>query len=336
MSDNRKRIALAIGIIVSAIFLGLAFRGLHPAQFWASIQQANPVLLILAMGVYGIAVTIISLRWQFLLRALAPVSLANLIPLVSIGYMGNNIYPFRSGEVLRIVLLRRHHDVPYARGATTVIVERVFDGLVMLTFVLLPLTFLDVVSDNVQRIATLTTPIFLSALAVFLVLAARPNWLRALVSLVARWLPSRLQTILTDLSEEIILGLEGLRTPADFIGTVISSYATWAVEASVYWIVAFAFGLDLSYPVMLLTVGVVNLAGLLPASPGMIGVFEFFVREVLVAVGVDETTALAYAIAVHVVIWLPPTLAGFIFLTREGMGLRDVASAQKLKQSTAG
>lgn len=335
MQNNRRRLIVVIGIAVSAVFLWLAFQGLDPTLFWQNIQGANGPLLIVGMLVYGIAVTIISLRWRFLLRAIKPIPLTQLIPLVAIGYMGNNIYPFRSGEVLRIYLLKRNHDVAYGRAATTVIVERVFDGLVMLTFVLVPLAFLDVASPEVERIALLTTPIFLTALAVFFGLAARPNLLRGLANWAAGWLPGKLGDIATKIAEEIITGLEGLRTPADLIGTILSSYTTWAVEASVYWIVAFAFGLDVGYPLMLLTVGVVNLAGLLPASPGMVGVFQYFVIVVLTASGIPEATAAAYAIAVHIVIWLPPTLAGFIFLTRQGLGIGAVTRAQELQQSTA-
>jgi uncharacterized membrane protein YbhN (UPF0104 family) len=100
----------------------------------------------------------------------------------------------------------------------------------------------------------------------------------------------------------------------------------------VYWLVSFAFNLNVGYPVMLLVVGVVNLAGLIPASPGQIGVFEFFVRTVLMAVGVDEATATAYALVVHVVIWLPVTLVGFYFLARQGLNWQAVTHARELEQ----
>lgn len=331
---NRKRLIVVAGIVVSAIFLWLAFRELDPAAFWQSIQGANAALLILGMLVYGMAVVIITRRWQYLLQSVAPVTLRQLIPLVTIGYMGNNIYPLRSGEILRVFLLRRNHDVPYARGATTVIVERVFDGLVMLTFLIVPLTFLGIVSPRVQQVAAFTAPLFLMAITVFFVLAARPNWLRGLAAWVARLLPGRLGDLVERLSDDIVTGLQGLRSPADLAGAVIASYATWAVEASVYWIVAFAFGLDLGYPVMLIVVGVVNLAGLLPAAPGNVGVFQFFAKEVLVAVGVGAATAAAYAIVVHVVIWLPPTLAGFVFLAQQGLSLSAVTRADELEQQT--
>ncbi len=330
-----RRGAAIIGVLISALFLYFAFRGLNPGQFWENIQSVNPTLPLLGMLVYGVAVVIITWRWQFLLRSLASVPLHSLVPLVAIGYMGNNIYPFRSGEVLRIVLLRREHGVPYARAATTVAVERVFDGLVMLTFVLVPPAFLDIASPEVQQVATFTAPVFVTALAVFFVLALRPNLLRRLVTLITGMLPQRPRHIIEDIAEEVIGGLAGLRTPADLAGTVFASYATWAVEAAVYWITSWAFGLGVGYPVMLVVVGVVNLAGLIPASPGMIGVFEFFVSTVLVAVGVAPDVAVAYAVVVHLVIWIPPTLAGFVFLAQRGLGLGAVAKAEQLKQGGA-
>lgn len=331
---NRQRLIVIVGVLVSAVFLWLAFRGLQPEQFWASVSEANTTLLVAGMAVYALAVTVITWRWQFLLRALAPVSLRQLIPLVCIGYMGNNIYPFRSGEILRVFLLQRNHEVPLARGATTVIVERVFDGLVMLTFVLVPLALLDAIPPTARQIATVLTPIFLVALVIFFVLAARPGILHRLADLVAGLLPKGLGARVGALADDIIEGLEGLRSPLDLAGTVFASYATWAIEAAVYWIVMVAFGIEASYLVALLAVGTVNLAGLIPAAPGNLGVFELILSEVLIiTAAVAEPTAVATAIAIHIVIWLPPTVAGLIFLGGQGLGPGAVTRAEELQQA---
>lgn len=326
MKRNRQVIVLA-SVLVSAVFLWLAFRTLNPEAFIASLRTINPFWLAVGAVVYFAAVVVIALRWQFLLRAIRFVPLNNLIPLVCIGYMGNNVYPFRAGEVLRIGLLRRLHDVPLAKGTTTVVVERVFDGIVMLSFILIALLFVPDIAPEVRTVAAFAAPLFVTALSVFLLLAARPQIMQQMAEWVARLLPGRLREVVLHLSGDITHGLEGLRSPADLAGAVCASYGSWAIEACVYWIVTFAFDLNLSYPTLLLVVGVVNLAGLIPASPGQIGVYEFFVRAGLVGVGVREDTALAYAVVVHIVIWLPVTLAGFYFLARLGLGWRAVTSA---------
>lgn len=331
---TRRQIAVLAGLLISVVFLWFAFRDLHPAQVLGEIRRANLFMLMLAALWYFVAVSIISLRWQFLLRAVAVVPLRHLVPLVCIGYMGNNVYPFRSGEALRIFLLKRNHAVPMVKATTTVVIERVFDGIVMLTFIVTALALTDIASNDVHRVVTFAAPLFIGAVFIFFALAARPAILRYMIGIVQHLLPGKLAALVDKIGEDIIAGLEGLRSPLDLAGAILSSYTTWAVEASVYWIVLFAFDIRTSYFVALLVVGTVNLAGLLPASPGMVGVFEFFAKAVLIASGVGEELAAGYAITVHVVIWLPVTLVGFFFLARQGLGWSSITRAHELEETT--
>ncbi len=329
---RRRFLTVALGTGISGFFLWLAFRELQPAQVWENIQQAQVGWLGIGALVYFAAVTVIALRWQFLLRAIHHVPLNKLTPLVAIGYMGNNVYPFRAGEALRIFLLYRNHHIPIGRATTTVAVERTFDGVVMVSFILFSLLWIDIQSETVETITYIAAPIFLSAVLIFLALAARPQILRKLAYAIARPLPEKLGGIITGIADEIHEGLAGLRSPLHLSGAVISSYITWAIEASVYWIVMQAFGFDAPYTVALLVVGTVNLAGLIPASPGQVGVYEAVVSAVMAAAtGISRESALAYALVVHVVIWLPVTLVGFYFLIRQGLGWSAITRAKELE-----
>lgn len=332
---SRRPIVL-LGIIISLVFLFLAFRNLHPQQFLESLREVDVLLLVAGAALYFVAVSVIALRWQFLLRGVRYVALLPLTGIVAVGYMGNNVYPLRAGEALRILLLRRSHAVPVAGSATTVVVERAFDGIVMLTFMLLGVLLVDVQAEEIQLVANVGAPVFLLAVLVFFVLAAFPNLLSALVQRVANLLPQRLGDLLRGLSDGIIEGLNSLRSPVHLAGAVLASYATWAIEAGVYWIVMTAFGLDLPYAAALLVVGTVNLAGLIPASPGQVGVYEFFASAVLVGLGVAPDTALAYAVVVHLVIWLPVTVVGFFVLVQHGLRWSDIRKARELEAQLEG
>lgn len=328
---RRQQMFVFIGIAVSILFLWLAFRNLHPDAVLQNLGRANIPLLLIGAVWYFSAVTVISMRWGYLLKSIRAIPLPRLMPLVCIGYMGNNVYPFRSGEALRIYLLRQEHHIPFVKGATTVLIERVFDGLVMLTFILIGVNLTHVGGEAIQSVATFATPLFLIALVIFFALAMRPNLLRQLSNRIETWLPKRLAGIVDKLSEDIIGGLEGLRTPADLAMTILTSYACWMLEASVYLLVAVAFGLTPDYGLMLVVVGTVNLAGLIPASPGQLGVFEFFASQVLIGAGVESDLALTYALTIHVVIWLPVTLVGFYFLIQRGLSWRDIRHARQLE-----
>jgi len=84
-----------------------------------------------------------------------------------------------------------------------------------------------------------------------------------------------------------------------------------------------------------LVVGTDKLAALIPASPGQVGDYEFFVSTVMGAMGVPLALATTYAVVVHIVIWLPVTLVGFVFLIRQGMGWSDITHAQELENTAA-
>ncbi len=332
---KKQQAAIALGLVISVVFLWFAFRDLHLQEVLDNLSNVNILLLLVSAGVLFLSILIITLRWQFLLKSITNVPLMSLFPLVCIGYMGNNVYPFRSGEALRIFLLRRSHGIPLVKGTTTVLIERIFDGIVMLTFIVIPLLITDISSREIQQVMTFATPIFVIALLVFFGLAFQPDLLRLFLRIVSQVLPQRMKGLVENIGEDIIDGLKGLRTPLDLAGAIITSYLTWMIQACVYWIVAFAFDMDVSYAVMLLTVGAVNLAGLLPASPGQIGVFEFFASLVLVSAGVNEAQAATYALVLHVVVWLPVTLAGFGFLIRQGLGWDAIAHAREIEEQAA-
>ncbi len=324
---EKRRLAFLTGMTISAIFLFFAFRGLQPEQFWTSLSEIDLPLLVFAALIYFLAVIVIALRWQFLLRAVKLIPLSSLSQIVVIGYMGNNVYPLRAGDALRIVLLRRNHDVPLVRSTTVVIIERLFDGSVMLAFILFSLLFIDLQSDAIETITAVTTPLFIVAMLLAFFLAAKPDFLRSLIRLSLKLLPQKLGGVLARISEEIIAGLKGLRSPVTLVGAIVSSFVTWGVEAGTYWLVMFAFGLELNYAVALLLVGAVNLAGLIPASPGQVGVNEFVVITILTALSLPVATATAYAVVTHLVIWFPPTVVGFLLLLRQGMSWSDIRRA---------
>lgn len=335
MRNQKKRLTFAFGMMISAVFLALAFRGLQPEALWRSLAVVSLPWLLTAVLVYIAAVVVIALRWQFLLRALKFVPLAALTQLVFIGYMGNNVYPLRAGDALRIFLLRRNHGLPLLRSTTIVAIERMFDGCVMLSFVLFSLLLIDIDSEEVATIVAVSAPIFALALLFALLLALAPQLLRRVVSLALKPLPQGLAAKAAQFADEIIAGFAGIRSPAHLLGAVISSFVTWGIEAGTYWLVMRALGLELDYAVALLLVGAVNLAGLIPASPGQVGVNEFVVISILTALGIALPTATAYAVLARLAIWLPITATGFALLLRQGLGWADVGRAKDVKSAAS-
>src|SRR5260221_2076022 len=163
----RRWLILGVGIMISVVFLVFGLQGLNLADVWSQVSHANFWWLVPGVAVYFLAVWGRTWRWHYLLRPLKAVPLSKLFPIVVIGYMGNNVYPFRAGEVIRAYVLKRNEDVKITASLATIIVERIFDGLVMLIFVFAALPFASLDSQWQGPIIG-ATAIFFGALAIFL------------------------------------------------------------------------------------------------------------------------------------------------------------------------
>jgi hypothetical protein len=89
-----------------------------------------------------------------------------------------------------------------------------------------------------------------------------------------------------------------------------------------------------SFFVLMLMTAVVNLATTLPSSPGYVGTFDEPGIEILKVFGVGESIAAAYTLVLHAALWLPITLLGFFFMTRQGVRWSDFAQATQAAAST--
>src|SRR5512136_1810601 len=121
-----------LGVLISAACLYWALQGKDFAGLWQALQNAQYLWLVPGVAVYFVGVWVRSWRWHYLLRPLKKIPTRTMFPIVCIGYMGNNIYPARAGEVLRAVILKDRQGVPVSASLATIIVERIFDGVVML------------------------------------------------------------------------------------------------------------------------------------------------------------------------------------------------------------
>jgi hypothetical protein len=322
-----KRWQFWIGIAISALFLYLAQRGLHLGELWGAVRGATYWWLVPGVAIYFVAVWARAWRWHYLLRPVKPISTRVLFPITAIGYMGNNIYPARAGEVLRAIVLKRFEEVPISASLATIIVERVFDGVVMLGFVFLnlpELARLTVTSGFIGNIRTLAlwgAGAFIGALVIFLIGAMFPERaLRIAEWVIVRFIPARFREPLLGFAEQFLGGLAGLRSARDAWMIFLTSVVIWLLETGKYWFVMQAFPFEVSFFTLMLMNGIVNLATTIPSAPGYVGTFDAPGIAVLAAYGVERAVAAGYTLVLHVALWLPITALGAFYLTRAGIG----------------
>jgi uncharacterized protein (TIRG00374 family) len=326
----KKRWQIGLGIMVSLVFVWVALRGLELDKVGQYLRSADYRWIIPGVLVYFVAVWARTWRWHYLLRPVKVVPLIRLFPLVCIGYFGNNVYPARIGEVLRAIGLRQMEGISISTSLATIIVERVFDGLVMLLFVFFALPFVGVEQiPDIYRVTIIAFSIlFFVALAIFLWMALAPQRVTAIYTFFAdRLIPHRIRPRMDDFLARFLDGLRFLRSGRDVLMVFVTSVVIWLTETVKYWFVMHAFAFSVSFIGLMLMNGVVNLATTLPSAPGYIGTFEVGAR-VLAALGVDYDLAFGYTIVLHAALWFPITVVGAYFAWRLGVRQQQETPAQ--------
>ncbi|HCK66407.1 MAG TPA: TIGR00374 family protein [Anaerolineae bacterium] len=319
-----------LGVFISILFIWLALRGLKLDEFWSTVKGAKFIWLLPAIGVYFIGVWIRAWRWHYLLKPIKEIPTKTMFPITTIGYMGNNIYPARAGEVLRAVILKRKEGVPVSASLATIIVERIFDGVVMLAFVFVNLSELAKLTSasgfvgNIQQVAIIGTGVFIGALIIFLLAAMFPQVTAKLgLWCIEKFTPQKFHQRIISIMNKFLDGLASLRSPLNVLMVFITSIFIWLLETGKYWFVMHAFDFQVSFFALMLMNGIVNLATTIPSAPGYIGTFDAPGIAVLTAYGVSQATAAGYTLTLHVALWLPITLLGAYYLAREGIKWSD-------------
>ena len=325
-----RRLLFWVGVALSALFLYLALRGLKLDEFWRDLGQTNLLWLIPAIAIYFLSIVVRAWRWGYMLWPFKRIGLGRMYATVCIGYMGNNIYPARIGEIVRAYTLQRSEGVPVATSLATVFMERLMDGIVMVGFVLIALPSVPNMNDTVRSIVTLASVVFVIGAVVFFALALAPKWAEQMAgAIVRRVLPAKVQGVVMGFVQKFVAGAQCLRRPSDLLLLFLSTVVIWLMETVKYWLIWHGFSANAGYRELpfidfMLFNGVANLSTIIPSGPGYIGTYEAAGVAIFGALGIAQGLAVAYTLVMHIALWLPVTLLGGFFMLREGLRWTDL------------
>ncbi|MFL5759442.1 MAG: lysylphosphatidylglycerol synthase transmembrane domain-containing protein [Thermomicrobiales bacterium] len=324
----RKTWRIWVGFLISVGFLYFAFRGQDFGKIRDSLAHANYWYLLPAIGLYFLGVYVRAFRWSVLLRPVKTLHAREVFPVTVVGFMANNILPLRTGEIVRAYVINRRYNVSKTASLATIAVERLFDGLTMLAFMLAAATVVSFTSE-LKHLVIIAFIVFAGILIGLSILTFGGNFRDRLMQIALGPLPTPVADRVERMAESFLSGLGVLTRKGDLALVASASAIAWLLEASMYWTIARGFGDPLAEKMgvaaSLLTTGVANLATLIPSSPGYVGPFEAGVVLVVNgALGIDKSLALSYAVVVHAALYFPITLWGLIEWSRMHISLRTM------------
>jgi uncharacterized protein (TIRG00374 family) len=331
---GRKRILAGIvGAVLAVGFLLWALRGVHLGQVVDQIRDADPGPLALGVVLATLTFVIRLPRWRLLLRdeSGAPLKAWPLWHAIAIGFMANNVLPFRAGELVRVFAATRLSGARFTAAMSSVAVERVFDGLALIGLMAAGLLVSHPPSGVVVGGVSLThaaQTAGLLSLGALLAAAAIVAFPLTAERVVRRVLPSgRLVDRLVEMIEGVRHGLASLRSPGLLVGVVFWSVALWVLNAAALWVTFAAFDIPVGFEGALVLQGILAIGISVQLTPGFVGQFEAAVVAGLALYGISNEVASSYALAYHGATFIPISLAGAWSLARTPVHLSDLRGA---------
>lgn len=332
---NRLIIKTVVSIAIGAVFIWLAVRDVD-------LDQVSSALGRVDLGIVGLYILIFALvhlsrivRWGLLLKPIGQVSFGRLFTVGSVGFMALMLLPLRLGEFARPILVAERGKIRVSAALATIVVERVVDALAMAGLLVGMLFFLDgqiEVPADLRFWSWIVLAGFVALLG-FLLLAywrqeATVAWFKRLLTPLSAKVANRLGSTL----HSFIGGLRALPDPkllAAFLGLTV---IYWGLNGIGLWLLFGAFdGLrDLGLLEAFTALSVLCVGLMIPAGPGMIGNFHYFIKlglSLFVAEAVLGSSGVAYAILVHAIQLGLQVILGVVCLFSGHISLKRVLAS---------
>jgi uncharacterized protein (TIRG00374 family) len=321
----RRTLFLIASVLVSALFLWLALRDVPVSEVLDSLRETNLVWIFVSLVFGAMGLWTRGLRWRGLLD-----DRLQQVPsfyMLCIAMLLNQL-PFRAGEVARSVLAVRY-GIPFFTAATSILVERLLDTLLVVIVLAAALTQVPNAPPAITQAAMLFGIAGVIAIIVLLVFARKPEWARSLLGFVERLLPLLRRLPLRRLLEHVLDGIAPLANPRRAVQAIVLSVVSWTFSMGTFYSLLLSLGIaDARELMTLLSVTMASFAIALPISVAAIGPFEGAVRLSGDAVGLNPALSLSLGFLFHGVSILNYAIWGTLGLVVLGVSLGDVLKRQ--------
>ena len=330
---------LTLAVVLMAFFL----RDADLERVAAAVAGARWDLLAVALGVTCATYVVRVIRWRWLLRPLGKVRFRVALRATVMGFAASALLPGRVGELLRPYVLARREGLSATAALATIVIERLLDLIALMA-----LLGAAVLSESpgtdagagllgaVRSGAAVAALAAVTGLGAAFLAAGHADRVTDAVDRMHAFLPARLSGALTRIASRFVEGFGVLRDYRVLAAAFGWSLVHWAMVAFVLWLVTVAFDIPLpasgAFVLMMLTV-----FGVAVPTPAGVGSYHAaYQAGATLLYGAPATAAVAAALVLHAMSFLPVIVVGVIFMTQEGVRLGAVRAVGRARAEETG
>lgn len=317
-----KYVKLIFSLIVTIICIFVAFKGENYTSLFNHIKNIKKTFLLFSILILVFSCYIRALRWSYILSKNSFNNMHSLFGSVMVGYFGNNVLPFRLGEVLRSYSATFYCNISFTKAIASVVLERIMDlGFVIIMFFLILPWFPVAVYDIVLGIG------ILSAIIICFFLMIGLNRYFGFLDILKNYkiFSNGLSEKLINTVEAFLNSISSIKESDYNIQIILLSIVLWIFYYLATYFILLSFSLDLDFVSIWLIIIISSIAIGIPALPGAIGTYEAGVKFAMISlIGVASEKALAFALISHAASFVPFTVLGAVYFFLDSVRLSDI------------
>jgi len=308
------------GLIISAIAILLLVRFTNWPEVFSAISGIKLGWLIPAVGFFLISIGLRALSWMILLQK--KVNYGRVFITLNEGYLLNNIFPFRLGELGRVFILSETTNVSGFFVLSTIIIERMYDLAIAAGLFLATLPYVFSIASG-QTIAVVVLAVGMIGLFTLFLLARNHNW----ISVRLEDLSLRRFTLRDRIVPRINSLLDGLGVLASFdqfLLSLVLIILSWLFGGLELIFISRSFGVELEIWMVAFILGMISIGIAIPSAPAGLGVFEAAAVGAFSLLSLSTTAGLAIAIVSHFISITITGLIGAYGIFRDGESITGI------------
>ena len=301
----------SLGFAVSCLTLYLALREVSLYDLGEVFSHSDLLLVGLAFANVAVNILLKIVRWRALLNSSGTkVGFTKVSMSFLAAQMLNTFLPARVGEISRVYVLGRY-GIDHAFVLGTIAVEMVLNLIAYTLLFILLLLMIPLPGWIGASSFTLISSVLFILSMVLVTVFYRDRIYEILERLVA-CLPEKYQPFLLRHLRLGLSSLDVLTNRTVMIKLAIVTALIWGTAVLTNQLVFLSLDIDLPMTASILILIALQIGISIPSLPGKLGIFEYVCILVLGVFGVGQALALTYGILLHVIVYLPIVVSGFL------------------------
>ncbi len=285
-----------------------------------SISNANYTLLAVAIAIKVFTIYIKANRWGVSLTSADVPRPKKLFAATIIGTASNLVLPARMGEVARTLVLKQHTSLSMVSLLTSTVAMGIVDFIFLATTL-----FIVIISGSVyanlfstENVMILFVVLLLLVGGIFLLVSNNIPFSKQLRTAGRFFLTQQIHTKLRGFLHSAQVGLQIFKNRKKLEIVSLLTVCVWCSEIFAVFLGLQAFGISASLWMASILCLSLNLAFVLPVTPGNVGVHQLLSILILERFQIGETAALSFSLGFQGATLISILLLGLVFFLKEG------------------